>query len=171
MSEDIGSLLLLLVLSRLNFCTYIKHCGGGGGVKDCRFYLVKRRLRGGEGVKNRRFWDDIVYGRPLTQSLINEKGLEEMKCFSSLFTSNTFTIFRYVLGILNFQISEKFDKDTIWPTLVKNPNAAPDRRKRPRGDEIFYPPLYFLLDPHIQIGMYFKFSDFRKNLAYHNRNP
>ena len=25
----------------------------------------KRRLRGGEGVKNRRFWDDIVYGRPL----------------------------------------------------------------------------------------------------------
>ena len=34
----------------------------------CQFYLVKRRLRGGEGVKNRRFWDDIVYGRPPTQT-------------------------------------------------------------------------------------------------------
>ena len=33
----------------------------------CQFYLVKRRLRGGEGVKNCRFWDDIVYGRPLTR--------------------------------------------------------------------------------------------------------
>ena len=25
---------------------------GGGGVKNCQFYLVKRRLRGREGVKN-----------------------------------------------------------------------------------------------------------------------
>ena len=38
----------------------------GGGVKNCKFYLVKRRLRGGEGVKNCWFWDDIVYGRPPT---------------------------------------------------------------------------------------------------------
>ena len=37
---------------------------GGGGVKNCQFYLVKRRLRGREGVKNRKFCDDIVYGRP-----------------------------------------------------------------------------------------------------------
>ena len=37
----------------------------GGGVKNCQFYLVKRRLRRGEGVRNWRFWDDIVYGRPL----------------------------------------------------------------------------------------------------------
>ena len=29
--------------------------GGGGGVKNCQFYLVKRQLRGGEGVENRRF--------------------------------------------------------------------------------------------------------------------
>ena len=36
-----------------------------------------------------------------------------------------------ICTILNFQISEKFNKDTIWPTLIKNPNAAPDRRKRP----------------------------------------
>ena len=29
---------------------------GGGGVRNCRFYLVKRQLREwGEGVKNRRF--------------------------------------------------------------------------------------------------------------------
>ena len=28
-------------------------------------HLVKRQVRGGEGVKNRWFWDDIVYGRPL----------------------------------------------------------------------------------------------------------
>ena len=32
---------------------------------DEKFSLVKRRLRGGKGVKNRRFSDDIVYGRPL----------------------------------------------------------------------------------------------------------
>jgi hypothetical protein len=38
--------------------------GGGWGFKNCQFYLVKRRLRGGEGVKNRWFWDGIVYGRP-----------------------------------------------------------------------------------------------------------
>ena len=36
----------------------------GGGVKNGQFYLVKRRLRGGEGVKNRRFSDDVVYERP-----------------------------------------------------------------------------------------------------------
>ena len=41
------------------------------GVKNCRFYLVKRQLRWGEGVKNRRFWDNIVYGRPLTAQLIH----------------------------------------------------------------------------------------------------
>ena len=29
--------------------------GGGGGVKNCQFYLVKRRLRRGEGVKNCQF--------------------------------------------------------------------------------------------------------------------
>ena len=34
-------------------------------LKNSRFYFVKRRLRAGEGVKNCRFWDDIVYGRPL----------------------------------------------------------------------------------------------------------
>ena len=33
-------------------------------VKVCRFHLVKRQQSGVEGVKNRRFWDDIVYGRP-----------------------------------------------------------------------------------------------------------
>ena len=38
----------------------------GRGVKNYQFYLVKRRLRGGEGVKNRQFWDDIVYWRPLS---------------------------------------------------------------------------------------------------------
>ena len=42
---------------------YVVSRGEGGRVKICQFYLVKRRLRGGEGVKNRRFWDDIVYGR------------------------------------------------------------------------------------------------------------
>ena len=35
--------------------------------------------------------------------------------------------------------------DLIWPTLIKNPNTAPDRRKRPWGDVIFHPPLYSLL--------------------------
>ena len=39
---------------------------GGRAVKNYQFYLVKRRLRGGEGVKNRQFWDDIVYWRPLS---------------------------------------------------------------------------------------------------------
>ena len=29
---------------------------------DCQFYLVKRQLRGGEGVKNCWFWDNIFYG-------------------------------------------------------------------------------------------------------------
>ena len=38
--------------------------GGGGWVKNCQFYLLKRRLRGGEGFKNCPFWDEIVYGRP-----------------------------------------------------------------------------------------------------------
>ena len=33
-------------------------------LKNCQFYLVKRRRRGGEGGKNCWFWDDIVYGRP-----------------------------------------------------------------------------------------------------------
>ena len=39
--------------------------GGRGGGKNCQFYLVERQLRGGEGVKNCRFWDNIVYGWPL----------------------------------------------------------------------------------------------------------
>ena len=42
---------------------------GGGRVKYCQFYLVKSRLREGEGVKNCWFWDDIVYGRPLSRVL------------------------------------------------------------------------------------------------------
>ena len=40
--------------------------GEGGCPKDDllnRPYLIKKPTRG-EGVKNRRFWDDIVYGRP-----------------------------------------------------------------------------------------------------------
>ena len=41
--------------------------GGRGGVKNCQFYLVKRQLRGGEGVKKRQFRDDLGYGRPLRQ--------------------------------------------------------------------------------------------------------
>ena len=39
--------------------------GGREGVKICQFYVVKRQLKGGEGVKNCRFCDDIVYGQPL----------------------------------------------------------------------------------------------------------
>ena len=48
------------------------------GVKNSRFYLVKRRLRGGrgEGVKNCRFWDDRVYGQPLISNVFLYLGLE-----------------------------------------------------------------------------------------------
>ena len=42
--------------------------GRGGGGKNCQFYLVKRQLRGGEGVKNQQFWDDIVYEWPLREN-------------------------------------------------------------------------------------------------------
>ena len=39
--------------------------GEGGSPKDDllhRPYLIKKTTRGVEGVKNRQFWDDIVYG-------------------------------------------------------------------------------------------------------------
>ena len=51
--------------------------GGGGSPKDDllnRAYLIKTR-RGEGGSKNRRFWYDIVYGRPLS----NKKVLVHMK--------------------------------------------------------------------------------------------
>ena len=38
--------------------------GGRGGVKNCRFYLVKSQLRGREGAIKSKKWADVVYGWP-----------------------------------------------------------------------------------------------------------
>ena len=49
------------------FINYVVLVGEAGSPKDNllhRPYLTKKTTRG-EGVKNRPFWDDIVYGRPL----------------------------------------------------------------------------------------------------------
>ena len=64
--------------------------GGGIGVKNCQFYLVKRQLRGG-GQKSP-IWDDIVCGRPLTL------GLEI--CETIRWATNMFKICIYVINAL-----------------------------------------------------------------------
>ena len=49
---------------------YMSSQGERGGGQNCQFYFVKGQLRGGEEVKNRQLWEDIVYGRPLTTTEI-----------------------------------------------------------------------------------------------------
>ena len=44
---------------------YVVSWGEGGGQKIL-ILLSKKTTKRGEGVKNRHFWDDIVYERPLT---------------------------------------------------------------------------------------------------------
>ena len=67
---------------------------GRGGVKNFQFYLVKIRHSGGKGVKNRRFWDDIV---AILVYFVWYQGINVRTCWVHIFCSRSKTNFFLVL--------------------------------------------------------------------------
>ena len=72
---------------------YVVSRGEGGGVKNCQFYLVKRRLRGVEGVKNQ-FSCSLQGHRYLRFRLIH------LALLSFCFAQLSYPIILFVFGFL-----------------------------------------------------------------------
>ena len=100
---------------------------GERGVKNCRFYTVKRQLRGGKGVKNRQFWDNMVYGLPPISTRFGKVRIfwETHKIWKNLYLVN-FQSMRKIAQVfvcfsesLNFTVSPFFIFSIIQPLFLQ----------------------------------------------------
>ena len=98
-----------------------------GESKIANSYIMKRRqsvcLRW--MVKNLRFWDDIVYGRPHTTAC---------KTYVPSLTGKCFFLGGMALNLVSFQFSKMSIPPNILPTVsLLGPVSAEDRRTRSMG--------------------------------------
>ena len=76
---------------------------GGEGCQKLPILHSKQTTKRGEGVKNRQFWDDIVYGRPLTQRRklrFSQKGLTSAYSLMVHYCKNTVWISEHSTSLL-----------------------------------------------------------------------